>query len=169
MGCILTTGNTIGCGEFAKAGGLSTIYLANKEDVTSITQSVPNGEFDTIVMATGKVWYNLYFAKNSASVVQNFDGDNFTNTQTLVFSLPTYSATVKTLYAELAFSKVYAIAEGRDGKRYLLGLNTGGLEATTIETNTGSNLTDQNRTTFTLVQIGDEIEIFSSTATIPLV
>ena len=169
MACILTTGNTIGCGDFTKAGGLATIYLANVEDVTSITQSVPNGEFDTIVMEVGKVWFKMDFAKNSASVVQTFDGATFANTQTLVFSLPTYSAIVKQLYAELAFAKVYAIAEGRDGKRYLLGLKTSGLEATTIETNTGSNITDQNRTTFTLSILGEEIELFSSSSVIPLV
>lgn len=167
--CLQTVAFIADCDKFMKAGGLAALYTANVEEVTSITQSVPNGEFDTIVMAPGKVWFKMDFSTNSASVTQTFDGANNTNTQTAIFSLPTYSSIVKKLYAELAFAKLYVIAEGRDKKRYLLGLNTSGLEATNIETNTGTNLTDVNRTTFTLSTIGEQIEIFSSTAAIPLV
>jgi hypothetical protein len=169
MSCVLNQGYTIACGEFQKAGGVANIYLANKEDVTSITKSTPTGEYDTITMAVGKVWYKIDASKNSASVVQTFDGAGFTNKQTLVFALPTYSQIVKELYGELAFAKVYAIVETRDGKRMLLGLNTSGLEAETIETNTGSAVADANRTTFTLSILGEVIETFSTTATIPLV
>ena len=171
MACLdyIVQGYNIGCG-FNAPGGLATIYLANSEDVTSITQSVPNGEYDTITMAVGKVWYQFDFKRDSANYMQTFDASTAQNTHKLTFALPSYKLETVNLFETLAFAKVYAIAVDREGKRFLLGYNSIGLETSTNETNSGSAKTDANTTVFNLEQVvPTAIKIFSSTTVIPIV
>ena len=174
MACLdyLVQGYNVDCG-FAAPGGLATIYLANSEDVTSITQSVPNGEYDTITMAVGKVWYQFDFKLDSANYMQTFDSATAQITHKLSFALPSYKAETVNLFETLAFAKVYAIAVDREGKRFLLGYSepkSVGLQSDTNETNSGSAKSDANLTTFNLSQVvPSAIKIVSTSTVIPLV
>ena len=170
MSCILTQGNNIGCGEFASPGGVKAIYLANNDDVTSITESVPGAGLDTILMDAGKTFFKYDFSKSSASFTQTYSADNNSNTQVLTFGLPTYSQALREIYEEIAFASIIAIVELRNNVRVILGYgaNTSGLEAQTIETASGAALTDLNVTTFTLQAYGGVAEILSNTTVIPV-
>lgn len=171
--CLIDKGFTSACGGFALAGGLAALYIANKEDVVSITKSTPTAKYDTITMAVGKVFYKFDFAKDSANFTQATEiaEAGVALKQTLVFGIPNYNDEQAERISQFAFAKVLVIAETRQGIRVILGLDeTSGLELETIEQSTGSAQTDANRTIYTIsTYVGEPAPEFSVNSTIPLV
>ena len=152
MACIITQDFLQSCIGFALSGGLASLYFANSEDV-EITKSGPLTQYDTITMDLGKVFFRYDFAKDSASFMQATEiaDAGIRLKQTLTFSIPNYDDKIATMIQEFSFAKVVAIAETRQGKRVVLGLEgTSGLEMETIEQNTGSKQGDMNGTKYTL-------------------
>lgn len=153
MACLITKGHTgtASC-QYALAGGLATLYLANGDEV-EVTKSVPTGKYDTITMDAGKVFFRYDFSKDSANFMHATETSEagVRLKQTLVFNIPNYDDNIADIIKELSFAKVVAIAETRQGLRFVLGLEgTSGLEQETIEQNTGSAIGDLNGTVFTL-------------------
>jgi len=172
-GCLIDKGFTLSCGGFALAGGLASLYIANKEDVASITKSSPTGKYDTITMQAGKVFYKFDFAKDTANFTQATEITEAGTAlkQTLVFGIPNYDDEQAERIEQFAFAKVIVIAETRQGVRVILGLDgTSGLELEVIEQATGSAQTDANRTLYTIsTYVSNAAPEISNSTVIPLV
>jgi hypothetical protein len=125
MPCLITSGfSKTDCGFLL--GGLKSLYIANREDVTSITDTttpVPDGILDTITMVATKVFYKFDFEKDTASFTQELQvsGGNKYVTQTVTFSLAGQGQAILEVLNELSLSKLVVIAETRTGVRTVLG------------------------------------------------
>lgn len=122
---LLDKGFTLPCGGFAQAGKSISLYIANREDIVSITKSSPTGKYDTIAMAAGKVFYKFDFAKDTANFTQTTEITDAGTMckQTLMFDVSNCNDKQVKKIEEFTFAKIIAIFETKENVRVILGLD----------------------------------------------
>lgn len=150
MACLINNGLLNDQCQFL-IGGLKNIYLANADEVTSITDTDTDDILDTITMTSGSTFYKFDLSKDTSSsteVLTVSNGNKYI-LSTITFVVPK-SDTEAILTAEkLALGKFVAITETRMGKYKVFGL-TNPLEATVGELNSGAGEGDSAGLNFQL-------------------
>lgn len=157
MACAITGGNLISCDEsFALAGGLSHIWIANSDQITSITDTDADNILDLITMVGLNVFYRFDFHRDGAMFTQtqeNVEG-GIKLKQTLMLTVPNYDSDKADLLKSLLFAKIVVIAQTRSGKRFILGVGKDSqisyLESEATEMTSGRANSDLLGTTYTL-------------------
>ena len=153
MAC-LTAGITISCDSGGCSGGLANIWLANVDDIASITVS-GNGEISAITMVATKVFYNFNFQDQQASFTESVVVENCVKSvdQVLEFTVPCRNSELTQAIEELmgCCCGLVAIFEDMQGITWLIGdLNK---RRVRLRTNTGASgaaLTDANSEVITI-------------------
>jgi len=160
MTCLLTNGITKGCRD--NIGGISTVYLANKELLTSVTVGGGSPEdlglvsaiaTQSSIGADAPAFYEFQVNKNSSNwvdtgtVVASNGGTFYAPAVTMVFGKndSTKLNTVKLM----GQSTLVAIVKNNDGKYFILG-ETNGLELSAGAYASGTAFADLNGWTITL-------------------
>lgn len=157
MACLITDGNLITCDEsFALAGGLDTVWIANSEQITSITDTNADNILDLITMVGTSVFYRFDFHRDGAMFTQtqeNVEG-GIKLKQTLMLTVPNYDQDKADLLKQLLFAKVVVIAKTRSGRYFILGVGKDStisfLESEAAEMTSGRANSDLLGTTYTL-------------------
>jgi hypothetical protein len=150
MSCLLTSGWSKGCKD--NAGGLKTILLANKSEVSSFTSAT--GSVSAITMgATTSVWYEFEPNKMSSNWVENVQANiqngviGYEQVLTMIFAKN--EAAKRNQVHLLGQGEVYAIVIDYNNNYFLLG-EFNGLELTGGNSSSGTALTDLNGWQLTL-------------------
>lgn len=156
MSCLLTSGWAKGCKD--NAGGLKTVLLANKSEVSSFTSAT--GSVSAITMgATTSVWYEFEPNKMSSNWVENVQANVQNGTvgfeQVLSMTFAKNEAAKRNQVLLLAQGEVYAIAIDYNNTYFLLG-EFNGLELTGGNSSSGTALTDLNGWVLTLTGMEPE-------------
>lgn len=149
MACDLTAGiSSLGC---KNPGGVKTIYLANKENVTSITSS--SGEVTGITMSTSTQFYEFVLPKNTGSFTENYNvspenGSVFYE-QVLTLGFRKMQAAIRNTIMILNQANLIAIVLDNAGTYWLIG-ETNGCEVTEGSGSTGAAMGDKNGYSLTI-------------------
>lgn len=163
MACLQTLRGLAKPCNLSNSGGIKKVYIANYEDVASVTAD-ENGVITEITMTEGAKFYSYWFRKNTGSLTQTFtaneNGSNYvTSVLTLVFDR---MESVKRMQVQaLAQGELAVIVEDVNGERYFLGedapvTKTEGVGAT------GTARTDKNSYDVTLSADSNEYPKFVS-------
>jgi hypothetical protein len=151
MACDLLNGGIArGCDN--NQGGITKLYLANFDDV--LTETVASGEVTAITMATGEVFYEFAFNKNTSSLTQTITNDQVNgttiHTQTINLVIPRRDNAKRNAIATLTRSLTKAIVLDSNGIYWYCGA-ANGLDVTEIADTTGVVKSDLNGYNITLV------------------
>lgn len=150
------------CG-MKKGGLLKEIYVANFNQIQSITSSTNDKVFDSIVMQTNPVtsqpyfWYRIVFKRNTAGLNNEMQfGDNIFNNQTITFQTDGISLQSLTALESMVDGQAVFIAKDSRGLVHLLGRQDG-LRMSEMTKGTGVASTDFYGATVTF--LGEETEL----------
>ena len=138
MSCLINAGLLKENCQFL-IGGISNIYLANKEEVISFNDGNADNIYDSVTMSsTASVFYKFESSKNTSSYTQvlTVNGNNKYVLQTVDMIVPRMDQDTIDLMEKLALGTFVAIVENRMGQKVVLG-ETNGLEATVANINSG--------------------------------
>lgn len=160
MACnTLTGGIAKGCER--NKGGIKKIYITDFENIQGLSLSSPGDEISTITMASGTVFYEYGFNKNSSTFQEDVTGDQGTgtqlNTQTVTLVLARREKTKRdNLQLFFGFKAVAVIVQDANDLYWLLGEDNG-LVMTQNTSVSGTSASDANNYTITLV--GEESDL----------
>lgn len=172
MSC-LTAGYTISCANSPSVGGLSRVWLANRDEVTGITEVPGSGDVTAVTMDATEVFYEVGFFDETGSQTEageRTDGScNFVYTKTLTISIPKRNLGLRNFVQQTGacccgFVVIY---EDSNGTKWI-----GGFESSpnrtyklqTAEGVTGAALTDANQETLTFqMRSGEKDKVFTGT------
>lgn len=154
-------------------GEIARIYLANYEEVTATTVDTEDGQaVATITMASGKKFYKIDPAKNSATWTDELvvtDSGSKYRTHTLNFNvIGSYSAEWADVVDALALGKYVAVVKRSDGVYVMLG-RTAGLEASVATVGGSSDDSVVNGLQVTLTANAAEVALPLSNTAISVV
>lgn len=167
MACTQTlSGITRDC--LGNNGGIKTVWLANYDDVTSVTES--SGAITAVSMATSKKFKKYEFPRNTSSMSSNYsvnaeNGTSYVETDLLMVF--TRMDTAKRLeIVAMAQGLLVAIVEDNNGNKWYLGHDY------PVTLNAGDGLTgtargDRNGYSVTLRDESQELP-FPFTGTVPV-
>lgn len=167
MACTQTlSGITRDC--LGNNGGIKTVWLANFDDVSSVTESA--GAITAVAMATGKTFHKYEFPRNTSSMSSNYavnaeNGTSYVETDLLMVF--TRMDTAKRLeIVAMAQGLLAAIVEDNNGNKWYLGHDY------PVTINAGDGLTgtargDRNGYSITLRDESQELP-FPFTGTVPV-
>lgn len=117
-------------------GAISSIYLANYEDVSATSVDSSSGQQVTaITMTTGTTFYKIEPARNSANwsdtLVVNDDGSKYRQHQVTFNVVGAYTPELADIVDALSLGKYVAVLEKNDGNMVMLG-RTAGVEAEVV-------------------------------------
>lgn len=143
MPCILTSGVNLDCRD--SYGGLSTVYIMELANATTITQTA--GIVTAITKATAKrFWqYNLIAFTGDADdnlTSSRENGSNF-NTQGLRFPINKMTVAVRNELLLLAQNRLAIVIVDQNGLGWLFGKENG-MMITSVGSKTGKALGDRN-------------------------
>jgi hypothetical protein len=155
----ITSGLTTSCAKSC-AGGVKRIWIANFDDVASVTIDPLDGSITAITMVATKKFYEVQLKRNSKAFTEQFnvseDGCNNSLTQTLVGNGQCRDQDTRNFLIEVSKQSccgIIAVHEENNGEVVVWGflddLNVrlgGGTQITT-----GTNLTDASQITLELV------------------
>lgn len=148
--CVIIEGISLDCKGVA--GGIDTIYLAEFENVSSITAS--SGIVSGITMVAGKKFFEYKVRPENATFTQEqaFSKENqsYFSAQTLTFDIFKMSAKNRNIIKLLVQNRLLAIVKSTEGTYWLLG-ETRGMDVTTVSESTGKAMGDKNGSMLTLV------------------
>lgn len=154
----ITSGLTTSCAKSC-AGGVKRIWIANFDDIASITQD-GSGQITAITMVALKTFYEVELKRNSKAFTEQFnvseDGCNNSLTQTLVGNGQCRDQDTRNFLIEVSKQSccgIIVVHEENNGQVVVWGfqddLNArlgGGTQITT-----GTNLTDASQITLELI------------------
>ena len=143
MSCLINAGITRDCGF--SFGGLQTILLANKSDVSSVAHET-DGTISGITMASGATFYEYEFEPQTGQALQELTVgtvSRFVN-QTLNLSLAGMTQAKKAVLEDMANADMVAIYQDQAGTYWFYGENGRGLRAVTINPDSGTADADDN-------------------------
>lgn len=147
--CVIIEGISLDCKGVA--GGIDTIYLAEFENVSSITAS--SGIVSGITMVAGKKFFEYKVRPENATFTQEqtFSKENqsYFSAQTLTFDIFKMSAKNRNIIKLLVQNRILAIVKSTEGTYWLLG-ETRGMDVTTVSESTGKAMGDKNGYSLTL-------------------
>ena len=148
--CVIIEGISLDCKGVA--GGIDTIYLAEFENVSSITAS--SGIVSGITMVAGKKFFEYKVRPENSTFTQEqtFSKENqsYFSAQTLTFDIFKMSAKNRNIIKLLVQNRILAIVKSTEGTYWLLG-ETRGMDVTTVSESTGKAMGDKNGSMLTLV------------------
>ena len=131
-------------------GGIRTVYIANYDDVTSVT--VTDGKITAIALTTGKKFLQYHFKKNTGSMTStlnvNAESGNFVTTD-LVLSFLKMETRKRIEMSALSANELAVVVEDCNGLYWYLGYDEP-VTAGAGEGLTGVQKTDANRYGLTL-------------------
>lgn len=138
--------------------GISKVFIANFEDVASYELSGTDGLINSIVMESGKVFYEFSIPPNTNSFTneEQVSGSQKWINQTVNVIVKNDDQNAVAVGMQLGLGKFVAVMVKKDGKKYIFGRNVG-LEATALTFSSGTAAGDQSGLTFTLT--AEEVEI----------
>lgn len=167
MACTQTLGGlTRDCNT--NRGGIKEVYIANYDDVASLTES--NGAITGITMVTSKVFYKYAFRPQTAELthtaqVNNENGVSYIeSTLNLVFAKMETSKRLE--MNALALGDLVVIVKDNNGKLWYLG-HDNPVKATGGDSGTGKAYGDSNRYGITLSDYSNEYPM-EVTASVPV-
>lgn len=152
MGCKISTEIIRGCRR--NTGGIKKVYIANFDDLVSVTPVISDDLTDTgfitaITMAGSPVagFYRYEFTKDSSSYTETFSQDIASETggwvQSLNLVFAKNEASKRNAIKMLGQNSTLIIVEDKNNKFWLLG-EENGCELTSVEAGTGVLNTDRN-------------------------
>jgi hypothetical protein len=149
MSCELVQGAEIGCRD--NVGGVEVIYIANFDNVQSITST--SGVISDITMVGTTKFYTFQLNKEDAQYDSKTTSSIETGTtfyeSTTVFTMKKMSASQKNSLSNLAKARLMAIVKDANGTLWVLG-ETRGVDALEITNGSGKAMGDLNGATVTL-------------------
>ena len=144
-------------------GGVKKIFIAEKDNVASVTPGSPFDTITAITMVSGKKFYEFAFNKNTSTFTEVTTGDQAVGsqvcTQTLTLVLNRREQAKREVLLKLGnFKDLAVIVLDSNDKYWLLG-ETEGMNMTENSSENGTVKTDRNGYTITLV--GEEPEMAS--------
>ena len=144
-------------------GGVKKIYIAEKDNVSSITHGSPYDTITAISMVSTKKFYEFVFNKNTSTFTESTTGDQAVGsqvcTQTLTLVLNRREQAKREVLLKLGnFKDLAVIVLDSNDKYFFLG-ETEGLNMTENSSESGTVKTDRNGYTITFV--GEEPEMAS--------
>ena len=150
MACQLIKGNEILCRD--SVGGVKTVYLANFENVQSIT--ISSGVCTDITMAGTTKFFTFQLNKEDAQfdskAISSIENSSVYFEETLNFTMAKMSASLMNQIKNLAQARLMAIVLDNNGIYWVSGA-TLGIDATEILASTGKAFGDGNKATLTFV------------------
>lgn len=147
--CPIIEGVTLDCKGVA--GGIDSIYIAEFENVASVTSS--SGTVTAISMVSGKKFYTYQVRPENAEYKQDqtFSKENqsYFSKQTLTFDIFKMSAKNRNIIKLLVQNRVMVIVKSTEGTYWLLG-QTRGMDVVTVAESTGKAMGDKNGSLLTL-------------------
>lgn len=142
----------------ANRGGIVEVYIANFDDVVTIT--VTSGVISAITMDTGKKFKAYSFAKNTGNLTSTYTIDPASGvkyvTSDLLLQFNRMETTKRTEITALALSDLRVICKDANGKYWLLGFDEP-VNASAADGQTGTARSDANRYTITLEDSSEEM------------
>lgn len=153
----LTTGITLACADACCSGGLNRIWIAQRDDVASVTRGTED-EVTAITMVATKVFYEIQFLDFSAVLNESttVENNNVSIDQTIEFTEPCWSDTLRQRLQELlnCCCGTVVIVEEMSGTTKIIGdptnLRFGRVKMRGIEGTSGAALADPNQQVITL-------------------
>lgn len=160
-GCSAFLTGGIGGNCLLNKGGIKKIYITELCNVLGTTLVSPTGEIATFVMASGALFYEFIFNKNTSTFTEVISGDQANgsqvNTQTITLKLARREKTKRdTLQLLMGFKELAVIVEDGNGIYWYLGEESG-IVMTENNSENGTAGTDFNGYTLTLV--GEETKM----------
>lgn len=157
MSC-LTSGFLINCTNLSSVGGISAIWLANRDEVASITET--NGDVTVVTMTSGDVFFPVQFVPNTAAYNETGEptanGFSFLFNKEITFSLSRLDLASRNFVQKLAGCAcgLVVIFTDQNGNSFISGFEANdALRAFRINadaTTTGTALADSNEVVVTL-------------------
>jgi len=173
MSC-LTAGYSISCADSPSVGGLGRVWIANRDDVVSITEAA--GDVSAITMDALAVFYEVGFFDETASQTENGERTegscNFVYKKEIVLSNPKRNLGLRNIVQQVGncccgFVIIY---EDSNGTQWLGGFESNPnrtYKLQTAEGVTGAALTDANQETLTFLMLSG-LKDFVFTGTVPV-
>lgn len=154
MACNLLNGG-IAKGCLGNSGGIRKIYITDHINVLNVTLSSPDEEISAFSMASGALFYEFEFNKNTSTYTEVLSGDQANGTQiytqTVTLKLARREKTKRDTLALLAgFKELAIIVLDANGLYWYLG-EVNGVVMTESNSENGTVATDFNGYTLTLV------------------
>ena len=163
---LLTQGITVACTDESTRGGISQVWVANRDDITSFTAGT-NHDYNAVTMtSTAKVFFEIEFFDFTAqhtSEGELGDSGSSIKTDTLEMFVPLREAVKAKAIQELFTScKVVVIYKTfNSGKMFTLGYDEVLLSKAALRVNvsedTGKALNEQNGYTITFTGMSGEV------------
>jgi hypothetical protein len=124
--------------------GVKQLWIANYEDIISVTESAGKVTSVSGVTAsgetTGKYWYNIKVGRETSNftdeLLASVSNGAYIFKPSLIFKLAGLEVEIRTIFKSLSQATLMAVIETTDGKQYLLG-KSNGLDVATATANTG--------------------------------
>lgn len=170
----LTAGLTLVCADLNCPGGMSKLYLANKDDVTSFTAG-GTGEYTAVTMNGLAVFFEFdfqdftgEFRENSAI---NENGCGFTVTDEVEVTFPCHTLEVRNSIEEMFSASccgMIAIVELFDGSLWVIGeLDKRHVKVQSTTGTTGKAISDSSNTVLLLQCITTQLA-YKFTGVVPV-
>jgi hypothetical protein len=148
----LTAGITFGCSDACCSGGVNRIWIAKREDITTITRAADD-TVTAIVMNGLGVFYEMQFLEFTALFNESAtqENNNTSIDQTVEFTIPCLNDTQRIRLQEIlnCCCGMVAIVELLSGRTVIIGDNVdltwGRVKARSIEGTSGAALADANQ------------------------
>jgi hypothetical protein len=175
MSC-LTTGYSLNCTNLSSVGGIARIFIANRDDITGITQTPPSSTVTAVTMAATKVFYEITSYPDTA-----FDTENGTRTEgacnfiydkEVNVTIPRRNAALRDFIqtaGECCCGFVFILVD-ENGNSWITGFETNPLRSfrlNTSEGGSGAALTDANQEVLSFTTRSKN-KAYPFTGTVPL-
>ena len=156
MACIAFSGGiSLNCEN--NLGGITKVYLTDFDNIDSITAS--GGTVSNITLATGSVYYEFEFNRNSATLTEDLVKDIAAGSalfqQTLTLTIPRRDVAKRNVLSLLTVRDLSVIAKDGNGFYWYLGENEGMYLSESTSTS-GTAKTDGSNYVLTL--LGEELD-----------
>lgn len=151
MACLQTL-NGLGKSCDSSMGGINEVYIANFDDITSISYSTDNSEVTGITMNDGAKFKKYWFRKGTGSLTKTLtiseNGSNFVQSD-LVLQFDRMETRKRIEMAALSVGDLAVLVKDANGKVWFLGEESP-VRASAGDGQTGTARGDGNRYTITL-------------------
>lgn len=142
----------------ANVGGVKNVYIANKDDVASIT--VTNDAVSAITMNSSATFKKYYQKRGRASVTSspqfNDAGEYAGESTVLSLNFPRQDSTKRLEIAALSVAELVVVYEDNNGECWLLGYDNG-VVRTGGDAASGTAATDTNQYAIELTDISNQL------------
>ena len=148
--CDLIQGSEIGCRD--NAGGVTEVYIANFDNVQSVSTTSGVASAITMINSSAK-FFTFQLEKENAQydnpIVSSIENGTTFSESTLVFTIKKMSASQKNSLKNLSRARLMVIVKDSNNQLWVMG-ETRGVDALDIQNSTGKAFADLNGATVTI-------------------